>query len=106
MVRRAKKKPVEISFITYEDFNRNYSKKRKSKAGALNYSEIIGADIQNDTSVKLASIKHHIFVIPTLEGEHRFTNEDVLIIGVKGEIYPCKKEIFEMTYDVVEEENK
>jgi hypothetical protein len=29
------------------------------------------------------------------------TREDMLIIGVKGEIYPCKKDIFEATYDLV-----
>ena len=26
------------------------------------------------------------------------TKDDMLIIGVKGEAYPCKKDIFEMTY--------
>lgn len=31
-----------------------------------------------------------------------FTPEDVLITGVKGEIYPCKIDIFNSTYEVEE----
>ncbi|WP_245619709.1 DUF2829 domain-containing protein [Methylomicrobium agile] len=27
------------------------------------------------------------------------TREDLLITGVKGEIYPCKRDIFEVTYE-------
>jgi len=27
------------------------------------------------------------------------TPKDMLIIGVKGEIYPCKLDIFDMTYE-------
>ena len=39
------------------------------------------------------------YLIPTLEGTMQFTPTDMLIVGVKGEIYPCKKDIFEMTYE-------
>lgn len=41
-------------------------------------------------------------VIPTLEGDHRADRGDWIIRGVKGEFYPCKPDIFEATYDVVE----
>ena len=37
--------------------------------------------------------------IPTLEGEHIVSYGDWIITGVKGEQYPCKPDIFEMTYD-------
>lgn len=40
--------------------------------------------------------------IHTLEGEHRVSFGDWIIRGVKGELYPCKPEIFEMTYEEVE----
>ncbi|EGT5447346.1 hypothetical protein I4O28_06230 [Clostridioides difficile] len=40
--------------------------------------------------------------INTLEGKHFITNTDMIITGVKGERYPCKKEIFEMTYELVD----
>lgn len=41
------------------------------------------------------------YLIPTLEGTHNFTPEDMLIIGVQGEIYPCKIDIFKETYEYV-----
>lgn len=41
-------------------------------------------------------------VIETLEGDHRASFGDYLIQGVKGEIYPCKPDIFELTYEVAE----
>lgn len=40
--------------------------------------------------------------IVTLEGNHRVTWGDWIIRGVKGELYPCKQAIFEMTYEPVE----
>jgi len=40
-------------------------------------------------------------VIKTLEGEHLANIGDVIIKGVKGEFYPCKPDIFELTYDPV-----
>jgi len=43
------------------------------------------------------------YLITTLEGEMRFTPKDMLIIGVKGEIYPCKIDIFQATYEEVKE---
>ena len=40
--------------------------------------------------------------IKTLEGNHLISDGDFIITGVKGERYPCKQDIFEMTYDKVE----
>jgi hypothetical protein len=39
----------------------------------------------------------------TLEGMMRVSTGDWVIKGVAGEFYPCKPEIFEATYDLVEE---
>lgn len=41
-------------------------------------------------------------MIETLEGTHRANKGDWIIRGVKGELYPCKPDIFEATYDAVE----
>jgi len=41
--------------------------------------------------------------IMTLEGNMHVSIGDYIIQGVKGEIYNCKSDIFEMTYDLVEE---
>lgn len=40
--------------------------------------------------------------IETLEGVMRGNNGDWIIQGVKGELYPCKSDIFEATYEVAE----
>ena len=41
-------------------------------------------------------------VIKTLEGNHRISPGDYIITGVKGgERYPCKPDIFHMTYEAV-----
>ena len=37
--------------------------------------------------------------IHTLEGAHRADPGDWIIRGVKGELYPCKPDIFEATYE-------
>lgn len=42
--------------------------------------------------------------ILTLEGTMRADVGDYIITGVKGEVYPCKPDIFKATYDPVEEE--
>lgn len=42
-------------------------------------------------------------VIETLEGDMRANLGDWIIRGVKGELYPCKAEIFEATYEQVGE---
>ena len=39
--------------------------------------------------------------IPTLEGVMIANENDWVIKGIKGEIYPCKPDIFEMTYDAI-----
>lgn len=38
-------------------------------------------------------------LIQTLEGEHIASVGDWIIKGVKGEFYPCKPDIFELTYE-------
>lgn len=40
--------------------------------------------------------------IATLEGNHIANRGDYIIKGVKGELYPCKPDIFEMTYEKVD----
>ncbi len=42
-------------------------------------------------------------LIDTLEGEMQVTSGDWIITGVKGEHYPCKPDIFDMTYEPVEQ---
>lgn len=41
--------------------------------------------------------------INTLEGQMTASKGDYIIKGVKGEFYPCKPDIFEATYELIEE---
>ena len=45
----------------------------------------------------------NLLEIVTLEGKHLVSWNDWIIQGVKGELYPCKPDIFEATYERVEE---
>lgn len=42
-------------------------------------------------------------LIPTLEGVMLAIEGDYIIKGIKGEFYPCKPDIFEATYEIVED---
>ena len=42
--------------------------------------------------------KEATIIVPTLEGQYIASNLDWIIKGVKGELYPCKPDIFELTY--------
>lgn len=39
--------------------------------------------------------------IKTLEGQLTVSPNDWIIRGISGEIYPCKSDIFEKTYDLI-----
>lgn len=56
----------------------------------------------NEFPIMIDSKGAHI-IIPTLEGNHRADIGDFIITGIKGEKYPCKPDIFEATYEPVNE---
>lgn len=43
------------------------------------------------------------FYIKTLEGEMEVSSGDYVITGEKGKKYPCKPDVFEISYEKVEE---
>ena len=48
----------------------------------------------------------HIIIVSinTLEGVMTGTDGAYIIKGVQGEFYPCQKDIFEKTYEILEQE--
>jgi hypothetical protein len=85
-----RKKPVEIEAIL---FNRD------------NWNEV--QSFTNNTAHTI-TIERRIdgkctCIIPTLEGQHIANEGDYIIKGVQGEFYPCKPDIFELTYELVKE---
>jgi hypothetical protein len=43
------------------------------------------------------------FEVETLEGPMQGKAGDYLVIGIKGEMYPCDREIFEKTYRLLKD---
>lgn len=41
--------------------------------------------------------------IDTLEGTHKANSGDYIIQGINGELYPCKSDIFALTYELAED---
>jgi len=60
--------------------------------------DILGERICN----KCNKTMHYHGWTDTLEGGHIVCPGDWIITGIKGEIYPCKPDIFEQTYEAVE----
>jgi hypothetical protein len=91
-----RKKPVVIEAITFDElveYGRNNSNQLvNGMPWAFEYK---GHPITHETD--------QCYLIPTLEGTMKFTPDDMLITGVNGEIYPCKKDIFKATYEPVKE---
>lgn len=58
-------------------------------------------EIKEFTSVNVSRGKADTLMIPTLEGLMMASLGDWIIKGIQGEIYPCKPNIFEATYDKV-----
>lgn len=57
-----------------------------------------------EAAIKLGNYKNPPQMkIRTLEGTHIANVGDYIIKGIKGELYPCKPDIFEKTYEVVGE---
>ena len=60
--------------------------------------EMLGDNLIINTDENKDEVKHFI---NTLEGKMEMSWGDYIIKGVKGEFYPCKPDIFELTYEKV-----
>lgn len=89
-----RKKPVVIEAITFDEL--------------VAHGRANGANIVNGMPWSFQYAGHPVthenddcYLIPTLEGTMKMGRTDMLITGVKGEIYPCKSDIFNATYEAV-----
>lgn len=84
-----KKKPVVVEAVKFEDTTESIA--------AL-------AELFNDKMMRIDYRKRPIVMhIATLEGMMTAQVGDYIIRGVEGELYPCKPDIFEKTYEIVAE---
>ncbi len=87
-----RKKPVVIEAITFEELVEYGKANAENLVGGVPWSfKYKGHPITHETD--------HCYLIPTAEGTMKFLRGEMLITGVKGEIYPCKRDIFEATYE-------
>lgn len=86
MVRKYIKKPIIIEAIQYN--GKNIEEVR----------DFIESDVRIIYTKDFKKIE-----IPTLEGNMQAIPSDFIIRGVNKEYYPCKEEIFNKTYQIVEE---
>ena len=60
-----------------------------------------GLHVSGSFNPKRREVNHARVSIKTLEGTMNADLNDWIIKGVKGELYPCKPDIFEATYEPV-----
>ena len=85
-----RKKPVEIEAMK---LTRGFADVVFNWIGRGNIAECSEGEFKEDSC---------FCEIKTLEGEILASEGDYIIRGVRGEFYPCKPDIFEMTYEPVE----
>jgi hypothetical protein len=93
-----RKKPVVITAITFDQLVAHGIAQCKAEGRQSN--------IVNGMPWSFSYAGHPVthendnrYLIPTLEGTMQMGRDDMLITGVKGGIYPCKRDIFDATYD-------
>lgn len=95
MIKLYKKKPIVIEAIQWNGNNDLDIMKFVGKQ--LNVSKPpYQMEYDNDIPNEVYQI-----IIPTLEGDMRASKLDYIIKGVQGEFYPCKPDIFEQTYEIL-----
>jgi hypothetical protein len=91
-VGRYRKKPVEVDAMRFEvgwtdehDVRKFFGDSKTEPVFVSGGGELVGR-----------------LSINTLEGNMTVSDGDYVIKGVQGECYPCKPDIFEATYELVE----
>lgn len=91
MAQQYRKKPVVIEAVQFTNTN------------STEIDAFVGSTLKRyykndmpDDSTPIDGLR-----IPTLEGNMLASIGDYIIKGVRGEFYPCKPDIFEATYDIV-----
>ena len=87
MALKYRKIPVEIEAMQFTD---------ETKDQVLNF---VTCNCSPNHRIKTSE---SILIIQTLEGNMTACLGDWIIKGVQGEFYPCKPDIFELTYEKVE----
>jgi hypothetical protein len=91
---KARKKPVEIDYFPLVGEKPNYDELKI-------WVELFGDNFEENFIQKNQEVK-----VKTLEGSsYNINSSHVVIRGIKGEYYPCEKEIFFITYDTIQNQD-
>lgn len=85
-----RKKPVVIEAIKFDSIIAD---------SLIEIKEILGFQ---DLIISFKEPNNPVIKIETLEGAMSANIGDYIIKGVQGELYPCKPDVFESTYEIVE----
>lgn len=96
--KKFRKKPVEIEAVHFQDLGAAGLNQQKAYEVA---SWIAGHD--DDESDDFPEYASNAIWIETLEGTMIANLGDWIIRGVQGEFYPCKPDIFDATYEAVDQ---
>lgn len=91
-----RKKPVVVEADIY--------KEGMEDGFLLLFENVVIKDKERIEYWKKNAPQNMVPIIETLEGNHHISEGDYIITGVKGERYPCKPDIFEMTYEPLKED--
>lgn len=98
-----RKKPVVIDAITFDELVQHGIEQCQAEGRE---SSIINGKPWSFTykGYPITHERDDCYIIPTLESPHghHMTPDDMLITGVAGELYPCKIDIFQSTYQRVD----
>lgn len=93
------KKPVIVDAITFDELVAHGRENGANIVNGMPWAwKFNGHSITHETD--------ECYLISTLEGTMKMSRTDMLITGVMGEIYPCKRDIFAATYEPVTQSNE
>ena len=96
-----RKLPVEIEAVQFNAADFNGHDWDCNPFNELAPDWLTDAINKGVVSVMPSDTDYAVFGIKTLEGTMAVSPGDYIIRGVKGELYPCKPDIFEATYESV-----
>lgn len=95
MTKKFRKKPVVIEAIQW---NGNSNKQEIDSF----VGKTLTTELESETAYLAGrGLPQFSLIIETLEGNHKAMPNDWIIKGVNGEFYPCKPDIFDVTYEPV-----
>ncbi len=86
---KVRKKPIVVEAVQWDGTNFDEVKELDKSSHNKEYRKIF--HMKNNLKIR------------TIEGDMMAVLGDWIIRGVKGELYPCKPDVFDKTYDIVKE---